>query len=315
MNIFWIILSILLCLAVVFFATVFVIFMLVFYSKTRTKAYHEKYKLPPGKVYEQYKDSMIQSMKEYRQRKYEAVSIKTFDGLVLQGRYFEYKKGAPIELMMHGYRGNSETDMAIGVKRCFEMGRNALLVDHRGAGYSEGHIITFGAKESRDCLEWINFIIDKFGSDQKILLAGMSMGAATVLIAAGKDLPKNVVGVIADCGYTSAEEIIKKIVKQLHLPVSVTYPLIKLGAKLFGGFDLDEASPIKSLKNCKIPVAFIHGDTDGFVPCEMSVKNYEVCPSKKYLYIVKGADHGLSYMLDKQGYKDTLAKHAKACGI
>ena len=141
------------------------------------------------------------------------------------------------------------------------------------------------------------------------------MGAATVMITAGKDLPKNVVGVIADCGYTSAEDIIKIVIKNMHLPVKTTYPLIKLSAKVFGGFNLDDANPVKALKNCKIPVAFIHGDVDTFVPCNMSTQNYEACSSQKYLYVVQGADHGLSYLVDEKGYKETLLKHEKDCGL
>lgn len=105
-----------------------------FYSKTRTKKKLQEYSLPPGKVYLAMKDQLIEPMKKTRAMPCQKVEIISFDGLILKGRYFEAKKGAPIELMMHGYRGNSETDLSVGVLRAHSFGHNVLLVDHRGAG-------------------------------------------------------------------------------------------------------------------------------------------------------------------------------------
>lgn len=317
MQSLWIILGVLGGLLIIFFITLLFCFIKTFYSKTRTKKFLAKYKLPPGKVYEKYKDDLISAMQKVRCMPCKKVEIISYDGLILKGRYFETKKNAPIELMMHGYRGNSETDLSVGVLRAQELGHNVLLVDHRASGYSEGHVITFGAKESKDCLSWVNFIIKKFGKDVKIFMTGISMGAATVMIAAGNEkLPKNVVGVVADCGYTSGEEIIKKIVKQMHLPVRLFYPFIYMSAKLFGRFDINDANPINALKNCKVPIVFFHTETDAFVPAYMSKQNYESCTSQnKYLYIAKTGDHGMCYMMDKEGYIKAIKQLEKDCGI
>ena len=105
----------------------------------------------------------------------------------------------------------------------------------------------------------IDFAVKQFGSDVKIVLTGISMGAATVLMASGKQLPKNVVGVLADCGFSSPKEIIKKCAKDQHYPVKLIYPFIKLSAKIFGHFDLEEYSPLEAMKTCKVPVIFFHG--------------------------------------------------------
>ena len=292
-------------------------FIMTFYSPTRTTKYLDAYKLPPGKTYLKYEKVLIDAMKQVRAMPCEHVEIKSFDGLTLKGRYFEFDKNAPIEFMMHGYRGNSETDLSVGVLRAKELGHNVLLTDHRASGYSDGHIITFGAKESKDCMSWLEFLVDKLGSDVKILLTGISMGAATVMIAAGSDnLPSNVVGVVADCGYTSAEEIIKKVIKQMHLPVKIFYPLIYLSARLFGGFNIKDASPIEAMKKCKLPIVFFHSAEDGFVPAEMSKQNYDACIStKKQLHISTTGDHGLCYMMDKDGYMNAIKQLEKECGI
>ena len=313
----WIILGITTGLFVIFFATLLVCFFMTFYSKTRTKEFLEKYKMPPGKIYLKYEENLIPAMKQVRSMPCEKFEIKSFDNLTLCGKYYEAKKGAPVELMMHGYRGNSETDLSVGVLRSMELGHNVLLVDNRASGYSDGHVITFGVNESKDCLAWVDFIIHKFGKDIKILLTGISMGASTVMIAAGNDnLPSNIIGVVADCGYTSGEEIIKKVIKQMHLPVKLFYPLIYLSAKIFGRFDLKDASSINAMKKCKLPIIFFHTEKDAFVPAQMSRENYEACTStNKYIHISPEGEHGMCYILDKSGYVKAIQQLRKACGL
>jgi fermentation-respiration switch protein FrsA (DUF1100 family) len=133
------------------------------------------------------------------------------------------------------------------------------------------------------------------------------MGAATVMMAAGEPLPKNVICVLADCGYTSPKEIIQKVVKDMKLPVKLIYPFIRLGALIYGGFDLEKTSPIEAMRKCKLPVVFVHGDNDDFVPYEMSVRLCEECSSdKKILITIPGAGHGLAFPADQDGYVNQL---------
>ena len=193
-------------------------------------AYNDKHPLseeeciPPGQVYEPFRDVMLGWVREVRKLPYEPVSIRSFDGLTLTGKYYEYAPGAPMELMFHGYRGSAERDLCGGVQRCFRLGRNVLLVDQRTSGQSDGHVISFGINEHRDCLAWVDFCVEKFGPDVTIILTGISMGAATVLMAAGKPLPHQVKGVLADCGYTTARAMIEKTIREMHLPVQLAYP-------------------------------------------------------------------------------------------
>lgn len=284
----------------------YICFYIVFYVPRRKPSPKEEYPIPPGKIYEPFRDIMIGWIKEARSMTHEKVSIVSFDGLTLYGKYYEYAPGAPIELMLHGYRGDAERDLCGGVQRCFACGRSALIVDQRACGSSEGNIITFGIREYRDCLSWIDFMLAHFGSDVKIILTGISMGASTVMIAAGRTLPPNVIGALADCGFTSAPDIIKKVIRQLHIPVGLLYPFIKLSAKLFAHIDLEEVSPIEAVKKCTVPLIFFHGESDDYVPCEMSRLNYEACTAPKRLVTVPGAGHGLSYPVDPEGYSSAL---------
>jgi len=310
MSPFWIVTIVIVALIGIVLGAAYYCFRRVFYSPARIPLGKDEYEIPPGKIYEPYRDEMVAWMKETREMPHENVSVTSFDGLTLRGKYYEYQKGAPLEILFHGYQGNSERDLCGGVQRCFSLGRNALLIDQRGSG-DDGHVISFGINERKDCLKWIEFAIQKFGDDVKIMLGGVSMGASTVLMAAGEALPKNVVCALGDCGYSSAKEIIQKIVKEMHLPPKLVYPFIKLGAKLFGGFNLDETSPVKAMETCKIPILLLHGDDDAFVPFEMSEKIYEACQTPKRLVKVKGAGHGLAYPKNKAGYIAALKAFEK----
>ena len=264
--------------------------------------------IPDDDIFRDFKDVILKDIKEVKTYPHTHIYITSFDGLKLHGRYFERFPNAPLEIMFHGYRGNSTRDMSTGVKRAFACGRNALIVDQRASGDSEGHVISFGINERRDCLAWVKYVCDNFGEEQKIILTGVSMGAATVMNASSMDLPSNVIGILADCGYNKPEDIIKKCVKDMKLPPNLCYPFIKLGARIFGKFNLDEANPIDSIKKCKLPVIFIHGDKDDFVPHYMSVKLYEACNSKKQFVSIKNAAHGISYLADPVTYIEELNK-------
>ena len=305
MKILWIILAILLLLIVAVFIISYICFRIAFYNPPK-KGPVEEYPIPEGDIYEPYRELMTGWIKEVRTLPQEEFSITSFDGLTLRGKYYEYAPGAPIELMLHGYRGEAERDLCGGVQRCFALKRSALIVDQRSCGSSEGRVITFGINEHRDCLSWLDFMVEHFGPDVKIILTGISMGASTVLMAASKPLPPNVMGVLADCGFTSANDIIKKTIREMKLPVNISYPFVKLGARLYGHFDLDELSSIDAVGSCPLPVIFFHGEADAFVPCEMSRRNYEACRSPKKLVTVPGAGHGLSYIIAPEEYLDAL---------
>lgn len=306
MDIIGILLVILFIAIIVFFAISLLCFRLTFYSSRKQKEITEEYPLPPGNIYKPYHGIMLDWMKEVRTYPYEEMTVTSFDGLTLYGKYYECKPGAPIELMFHGYRGSSERDLCGGVQRAFSLGHSALLVSQRASGLSGGHVISFGINESRDCRTWIEHTITRFGPDVSIILTGISMGASTVLIAAGSPLPDNVIGVLADCGYSTARDIIKKIILQIGLPVKPLYPIIKFSARLFGRFDLEETSPLEAVKNCRIPVIFFHGTNDDYVPFEMSQLNYDACTSRKQLVLVPGAGHGLCFPADQDGYLSAL---------
>lgn len=306
MKLFWILLGIaaVLCLLAVLGA--YICYRMAFYSPKRKPLPEDVIEIPAGEIYEVFREPMEKWARMTRAMPHEDVEITAFDGLTLRGKFYEYAPGAPIELMFHGYRGNSERDMPGGALRSHRVGRSVLVVDQRASGSSDGSVITFGINERRDCLAWVDFMIRKFGPDVKIVLTGISMGAATVMMAAGEDLPENVIGILADCGYSSPKEIICKVIQGMNLPAKPLYPLVKLGARLFGRFDLEETSALEALKRCKKPVIFFHGEADDFVPCDMSRACFAACASEKRLVTIPNAGHGLAYPVAPERYVQEL---------
>ena len=298
--------------AAVCLAAAFVCFVLVFYAPRRPLP---EYPVPKGAAYEPFHSIMVEGIRRLRAQPHETFTIRSHDGLTLSGRYFEYAPGAPIEVMFHGYRGSADRDFCLGMDRAFALGHSCLLVDQRTTGGSGGRVITFGIREYRDCLRWVDFAVAHFGPDVRLILTGISMGGATVLMAAGEPLPANVVGVLADCAYTSAKAIIYEVGRRQGLPMRLLYPLIRLGAWLFAGFDPEENAPIDAVKRIKIPVIFAHGEADGFVPCDMSRENHAACTAPKCLYTAPGADHGLCYLVAREDYVRVLREFWTQQGI
>ena len=232
---------------------------------------------------------------------YNDVYITSFDGLKLHAYEFEYGgSGALTVVLCHGYKSCPLLDFSLVFEMYKDMKYNILLIDQRAHGLSEGKYICFGVKECRDAVAWCDYASKRFGGE--IVLEGLSMGASTVMFASSLDgLPESVVRIIADCGFCSPYEQIAYVAgHNYHMPVRLVMPLVSFCCQHIFGFDLCDMDAEKSLSKCKIPVLFLHGEDDGFVPVENVRKAYSACSSAKRLITVKGAGHGMSYMVDME---------------
>ena len=237
----------------------------------------------------------------------EKCSITSKDGLKLFAtlikKHPESKKWV---LMVHGYRSNGKVDTAFLTKKIGEMGYNTLSPDLRGHGESEGDFIGLGWPERKDNLLWIDYILS-IDPNAEILLYGGSMGASCVMMTSGEKLPSNVKGMIADCGYTSADAEFTYILKSaFKLPKFPIIPIANLLAKGKTGYYLTDASSIKQLKKNKLPTLFIHGTKDKFVPHEMVYENMEASQGVKELLIVENAPHLSSFIYEPENYFSTI---------
>lgn len=288
-----------------FFIFLRVIFDITFAPKRKKSDNFRR--IPNSEQYSKIRNEMLGLIDVLEKEEYEKVSLISNDGLTLFGRFYNRKSTDVIEIDFHGYRGHALRDYCGGSKLARDCSRSSILVHQRSHADSEGNAITFGIRERQDAVLWVKYAIDRFGKNVKIILSGVSMGAATVLMASELDLPKNVVGIIADCPYSSPKEIICKVARDRALSPKLFYPFIKLSAKIFARIDIEEASPEDAVKNTNIPILIIHGNDDRFVPYYMGKAVFDACMSenKKFL-TVEGAGHAISYFKDKELYTKSV---------
>lgn len=280
------------------------------------------YNIPKSEQYQKNFSRMHAGIEALAALPADAVTIRSRDGLTLCARYYHSADGAPLALCFHGYRATAIRDFSGGARYLLALGMNVLLVDERAQGKSGGHVITFGARERYDCADWIAYAAERFGADAPIFLYGVSMGAATVLLASALPLPAQVRGIVADSPYSSAAAIIRTVCRAQHLPSALLCPLISLGARLFCRFRLEDADAVSAAKESRTPILILHGEDDRFVPCAMSETIRAANPAIIRRFTFPNAGHGLSYIEDTPRYtalveefmQDCLAEKAKEQG-
>ena len=294
-------LSVTILLLVVF---LFVLYDVIFSANPRYMG--DDSSLPQGKAYVDYHGMITKCVEEVLEVPFEEVQVSSHDGLVLSGKYYHLKDNAPMILFFHGYRCSAIRDGNGIFLYTRKLGFNVFLADQRAHGKSQGKTITFGIKERYDVLAWVEYFAKRFGENQKMYLSGLSMGAATVLMASNIGLPKNVIGILADCPYSSPKAILCTVIKQMGFPVKFTYALAKISAKLLGKFDVEETSAIEAVQESEIPILIIHGDSDDFVPCSMSMDCQLAGENHVQLVLIKGAAHGMSHCVDTPTYEKAV---------
>lgn len=293
--------SILLALTVITLSIAHYAYRNCFYSpKDREE---DPYSLLQGEQYAQVGELIRRCTAIMEKTPFRWIHIQSFDNTNLRGRYYHNADNAPLLILFHGYRSCALRDCAGGFTLAKKLGFNVLAVDQRSHGGSNGTSITFGVLERYDCLCWAKYAAKHLSHDTPILLSGLSMGAATVLMAAELPLPETVACILADCPYSSPAEIIQKVCKDRGIPAKLAYPFILLGARLFARFSLNASSAVASVPHAKVPILLYHGEDDRFVPCQMSRDIYTACNKDCQLHTFPEAGHGLSYMTDPLRYE------------
>ena len=261
--------------------------------------------------YGRYYDNICLGKKFLEAHNAKDVYIQSFDGLKLHALWIPAQNPKGTILFAHGYRSNKLVDFSLAFSFYHDYGMNILVPDQRSHGKSEGKYITFGVKESRDMESWIAYHNETYGA-YSMVLSGLSMGASTMLYLADQVLPQNVKGIIADCGFVSPWEILGCVFRRvIHLPAAPSLWVTEWFARVFAGFSLREKDTRIVLKNAKLPVLLVHGVDDGFVPCAMTEQGYSACIGPKELLLVEGADHGLSFLVDRQRYEEKIRNFLK----
>lgn len=238
----------------------------------------------------------------FRQQKFRNYFMINDRGQTLRGYLLEADTPSDVYVLCsHGYRSDGKGEFRFVSKYYHDKNFNVFIVDHQSAGESDGNFISFGYYESKDIIKWAEFLKENFGKDIKIVLHGVSMGCATVTLAsADKDLPENVKFTVADCGYTSMEDEFSSVLKGFKISSFPIVPLTNIWCRLIGKFSYKEVQPIEAVKKARVPMLFIHGKEDTFVPTEMVYRLYDACTSDKELLLVDGAIHARSYYVNPE---------------
>ena len=291
-----------------------------FYRRTmkRNNAKVERTMKMSGTDWTQYAPMMQQRKEFMLAQDHREVSQMSFDNLRLHATFFpaldEYRDKTDVAagkkkvaICFHGYTSKGMSDY-IGLSDYYlKRGYAMLLPDARAHGESEGEYIGFGCLDRKDALVWIKWVIQEVGEDVEIVLHGTSMGGATVLMTSGLELPAQVKGIVSDCGFTSPKEVFTHVLNSMyHLPA---FPVIQ-GADLMNrklaGYGMDECNAKREVARAKVPILFIHGSNDTFVPARMCDEIYDCCASPKKKLIVDGAAHAESYYKDTEKYEQAL---------
>ena len=245
---------------------------------------------------------------DFTTMKPERLSLLSADGLRLTGLHFkqEGQGQRKLAVIVHGYTGQGQ-EMTSFAALFAELGFDLFLPDARAHGQSEGDYIGFGWPDRLDLVQWLEQLVGLYPADLDIVLFGISMGAATVMMAAGEPLPPQVKVIIEDCGYDSVEHELSHQLKELfHLPAFPLVPLTSRYAAYKAGYNFTEASAVTQLQKSTLPTLFIHGTADRFVPTEMIYPLYEATQGPKEMYLVPEAKHAEAFKQDPAKYKQVV---------
>ncbi len=268
---------------------------------------------PTGKALWAYN---IPKFAPFRELPFESTEIISSDGLRLHADYIRGAEGTDVTVIFcHGYKSCCVHDFAAMYEFYNGLGFNLVYPDMRAHGKSEGKYIGFGALDRFDIKLWCDKIAELF-PDTSIFLHGMSMGAASAMQCADLELNPAVCGIIADCGFASANEVFRNLIgKVYHLPATPFVDIIELVSCTVAGYGFSDADSVKSMERSRLPLAYICGDCDRYVPLETAMRIYNACVQDKALLIAEGAGHAASFMCENEKYKKLIEgfinKHKK----
>lgn len=270
--------------------------------------------LPRGEQYDPKLDEMLQYIDDLLARPHERVSIVSGDGLCLAADFYPGLPGRPVHICCHGYRGLGVRDFCGIAQMLMEQGDGVLLIHQRGQGDSEGHTMTFGIREREDVLLWARYAEQRFGQQTPLFLYGMSMGAATVLMASALPLPLNVKGILADCPFDTPRDIIGNAAEKMHVHGRVLWPFLQIGAFVYGRrLRFGTLCCHDAVKKAQVPILIVHGEDDRYVPAHMSEPIATALPNRVTRITFPHAGHGMSFFEDTGRYASVTRGFIEAC--
>ena len=242
-------------------------------------------------------------------QKFEHRTLTSHDGLKLSGYYLPSSKPTnKLVILTHGYLGHAKQMGLYGQYYYKDLGYNIFMPDARGHGDSGGDYYGFGWPDRLDLIDWTALLVDELGPDTEVVYHGLSMGAATVLMASGEEkIPRQVKAIIADSPYKSVYQLFAyQMNRMFYLPAFPLLDSTSLLTKIRAGYSFRSASALKKVEKTNVPILYIHGEADTFVPTKMAEELYEHTSSEAELLLIPGANHGEAFALAEDKYKKSV---------
>lgn len=251
----------------------------------------------------------IPKFKPFRELPFESADIISFDGLRLHADFLRGEPGTKVTMIFcHGYKSEAAFDFAAMYDFYRSLGYNLVYLNMRAHGKSGGKYIGFGVLDRFDVQSWAKKVAELF-PDTSIFLHGMSMGAASILQSADLELDPAVCGIIADCGFSSTNEVFRNLVGGLyHLPATPFVDIFEAVNRMTAGYGFTDADSVRSMERSRLPLAYICGDCDRYVPLDMAMRIYNACVQDKVLLIAEGAGHAASFMTENEKYRNLITE-------
>ena len=251
----------------------------------------------------------IPKFKPFRELPFESADIISFDGLRLHADFLRGEPGTKVTMIFcHGYKSEAAFDFAAMYDFYRSLGYNLVYLNMRAHGKSGGKYIGFGVLDRFDVQSWAKKVAELF-PDTSIFLHGMSMGAASILQSADLELDPAVCGIIADCGFSSTNDVFRNLVGGLyHLPATPFVDIFEAVNRMTAGYGFTDADSVRSMEKSRLPLAYICGDCDRYVPLDMAMRIYNACVQDKVLLIAEGAGHAASFTTENEKYRNLITE-------
>ncbi|MEA4911491.1 MAG: alpha/beta hydrolase [Oscillospiraceae bacterium] len=267
-----------------------------------------------GPGFEAFRDASIDATQSLEKREHTRLDIRSDDGLRLSAAYFRcVPVSDKLAILVHGHNSHGMRGNAIKALRYLDAGFNVLLPDNRACGRSEGKWETFGAKESRDTLRWIERIVSE-NKNAEIFLDGCSLGGATVCLLAGMELPDNVRFLVSDCAFARAKDEFRYILKHCAgLPAFPFLYTLDLWDRMINRVSYKDQCPVDAVRRARVPMLFMHGAEDRYIPVSQAELLHNACSADNRLVLVEGAGHAAASMWGGDKYFDPVLEFAQKC--
>ena len=297
----YIVLAFLISLIIGHFVTIYFIF-LKFFHRISTKRIDKEMK--DNDYAAPFLEEMYAYRKEMEQVPFQERSIASFDNLTLTARWYDLKSDKTV-IMCHGFHANPFNNFAYQMKYFLAHNYNVLLINQRAHTGSEGRFSTYGQKEARDVLAWIDFM-NRNPRVKAIYVYGISMGATAIAYASENIFNNKVKCLIMESSFTSVTTLTSHVLESQHVPSFLFSGGVRFLSRHLAGVTWEHNSTTRSLKNNQVPSIFVHGTKDSIAITSFFEDNYNNCSSKKYQIIVEDAPHALCALKDKEKYLDKL---------